>query len=248
MRGELPVLLQGFLKKPALDVAVSLSKETLRQEVSRVKGDKALIDASVSSAWATALRHETCGIPGFSDDKYAELIVICAKLAPGVREAKVARLQALLHIAVCYPLLLVLEGEGTVRVSAKLDGDTIEQMISVTLTAPAKAFVGDLTVPQDKPAPHLMAVYHRWFCAIHAQLLHQSPPLPNLELPYKRLLTPEDSARAALCLRSLELKWKEVSSALKHAVNPQDRINLAKQRKNIVNQIKSDLKQLKLLS
>lgn len=244
MKAELPELLQGFLTDAVLHSAVRLPKETLRRQAARKRGEKALIDAAILSAWTSTLRYDTCGIPPRGDNQYEELVVICAKLSSELKAAKISRLQELLHLAVPYRLLLILDDSKSVRVSALLSGDPIGQMVSVTLTASAKAFVGDLTVPQEKPDPHLMAVYHRWYCAIQAQSLHQSHPLPNLEIPYKRLNTPSISADVTSRLRIMAQSWKHATASLNRATNPQERIALNKQRVDAAQTIRSIISKL----
>ena len=118
---DFPTVLTGMLPDSALRMGVCLSKELLRKHAARVKGDKALIDAAVSSAWVTTLRHDTCGVAPYKSETegdFSELLVVGVQAHTEITPAQIARLQQLIHIAVQYPLLPQ-EGSAHPRTSAR---------------------------------------------------------------------------------------------------------------------------------
>lgn len=244
MKAELPVLLAGFVPAPILDAAVRLSKDLLRRRAAQAKGDKALIDKALLSVWVTSLRHDTCGIPPYKDDRgdYSELLLIVASLTPDLKYAKRRRVQEMIHIALPYPTLLVLEDGPALHISALPPSTPVENLVQLTLSAEAPELLADLKVPQVPPAPHLKAVFERWLCAIHAQRIHQNPPPGISSYPYLRLATAKQAEVLAQTLHSLTNELSSVVTELKRSHQPQRRITLAKARKCLSSQIISTLR------
>lgn len=238
-----------MLPASALNVAVRLSKELLRRHAARIKGDKALIDAQISSAWVTTLRHDTCGIAPFKSDTesdYSELLVVGVRLHAHTTPAQISRLQQIIHIAVQYPLLLVMEAGETVHLSIRPQGKSVDFLVRACLDTPQQGL--QIYVSWQQGLPHLMALFNRWVCAVHALALTQckSPLFPPLSFVPQE--SPQQAAALAQNLHKLQQDWQKVSCELRAANNPRQRISLAKERRRLSVQTQQLLKNHKLLS
>ena len=240
VNAELPPLLQGMLPQPVSEVAVPLTKTLLRKQTARKKGDKALIDAAVESAWVTSLRFDTCGIPP-AGEEYAELLVLCLQTAPAATPKQMSRLEEIVLAAIPYPVFLIVAGAGIVRLSALPPHTPIAERVGLTLSAPAPEFTADLAVPQPEPEPNLRAVFDRWLCALYARRLVFNPPPPVSSVPYRRLASPDEAACLERRLNALRQQFSSAQAELRRVRNPNDRIRLAKDRKQAAEAIVSIL-------
>lgn len=130
--------------------------------------------------WIAALKPTTIGVADYRDETrtYLEIAVLALKLRP---DAKAARIVALLHRAIPYPLLLITEQQGTVSLSlahtrasqAEHNKWVIDEVIA---TAPLAAhepdplaadFLESLGLAQQQ-APHLFALYQGWIDRVEA--------------------------------------------------------------------------------
>ena len=237
---DFPSVLVGMLPESALSVGVRLSKELLRKHAARVKGDKALIDAAVSSAWVTTLRHDTCGVAPYKSETegdFSELLVVGVQSHAEVTPAQIGRLQQLLHIAVQYPLLLAVDTGNAVYLSLLPQGAPLESLVRAQVLPAVPEFFRYVAWQQETRAAHLMALFHRWDSALHALELMQNKPDVCSELPFVPLDSPQAAAQLADHLHRLNQEWKAVAAELKKASNPQQRINLSKQRHQLGLQI-----------
>ena len=237
---DFPTVLAGMLPESALRVGVRLSKELLRKHAARVKGDKALIDAAVSSAWVTTLRHDTCGVAPYKSDTegdFSELLVVGVKAHADVTPAQMGRLQQLIHMAVQYPLLLAVNAGNAVYLSLLPQGAPLEAMVRAQALPSIPEFFCYVAWQQEARPPHLMAQFHRWACALHALALMQNTPAVCAELPFVPLDSPLVAAQLVADLHRLNQEWKVVSQELKKATNPQQRITLSKERRLLGTQI-----------
>ena len=232
--------MQGMLPPTVLEVAVQLSKTLLRRQTARKKGDKALIDAAVESAWVTSLRFDTCGIPP-AGEEYAELLVVCLCLSEAATPKQISRLEEILLAAIPYPVFLIAAGAGFVRLSALPPNTPISARVGLTLSAPAPEFTADLAVPQPEPEPNLRAVFDRWLCALYARRLVFNPPPPVSSVPYRRLASPDEAACLERRLNALRQQFSSAQAELRRVRNPNDRIRLAKDRKQAAEAIVSIL-------
>ena len=95
-------------------VGQRIHKTVLVEHASVTAADKRAIDAGFDRIdWVAALKPGSIGVPAYRDDVRVveEIAVITARLRG---DAKLARLAALLHRVIPYPVLLVLEsGENT---------------------------------------------------------------------------------------------------------------------------------------
>jgi len=92
-------------------------KELLAEQSARTAADRRTIKEGIEALWwVAALKPNTIGVPAFHDDEreYLEIAVLHAVLCPG---AKAARLIELIHRAVPYPVLLVMEREADLALS-----------------------------------------------------------------------------------------------------------------------------------
>ena len=237
---DFPTVLTGMLPQSALSVGVRLSKELLRKHAARVKGDKALIDAAVSSAWVTTLRHDTCGVTPYKSETegdFTELLVVGVKAHADVTPAQISRLQQLIHIAVQYPLLLAVNAGNTAYLSLLPQGTPVESLVRAQVLPAVPEFFCYVAWQQEASPTHLMALFNRWACALHALELMQNKPAVCADLPFVPLDSPQVAAHLAADLHRLNQEWKAVAAELKKATNPQQRITLSKKCRQLGVQI-----------
>lgn len=237
---DFPTVLADMLPQSALSVGVRLSKELLRKHAARVKGDKALIDAAVSSAWVTTLRHDTCGVAPYRSEQegdFTELVVIGMHLYSEVTPEQVSRLQQMIHIAVQYPLLLAVDVGNAVYLSLLPQGAPLEALVRAQVLPSVSDFFCYVAWLQEARPTHLMALFNRWACALHALALMQNKPAVCVDLPFIPLDSPQVAAQLVADLHRLNQEWKAVSQELKKTTNPQQRITLSKKRRHLSTQI-----------
>ena len=237
---DFPTVLSGMLLERALSVAVRLSKELLRKHAARVKGDKALIDSVVASAWVTTLRHDTCGVAPYKSEQvgdFSELVVIGVQVHAEATPAQIGRLQQLIHIAVPYPLLLAVECGKAAYLSLLPPGASLDSMVRAQVFSEIAEFFCFVNWPQEIPHPHLLALFNHWSCAIHALALMQNKPAVCSDLPFVPLDSPQVAAQLAADLHRLNQEWKAISQELKKTTNPQQRITLSKKRRLLGTQL-----------
>lgn len=237
---DFPTVLTGMLPEFALSVGVRLSKELLRKHAARVKGDKALIDSSVASAWVTTLRHDTCGLAPYKSEQegdFSELVVIGVQVHAEATPAQIGRLQQLIHIAVPYPLLLSVESGKVAYLSLLPPGAPVDSLVRAQVNPSIPEFFSYVSWQQKSPSPHLLALFHRWTCAVHALSLMQNKPAVCAELPFVPLDSTQVAAQLADSLHRLNQEWKTTSLDLKKAINPQQRITLSKKCRQLGVQI-----------
>lgn len=223
-----------------MSVAVRLSKELLRKHAARVKGDKALIDATVSSAWVTTLRHDTCGVAPYKSETegdFSELLVVGVQAHAEVTPVQIGRLQQLLHIAVQYPLLLSVDAGNAEYLSLLPQGAPLESLVQAQVLPAVPEFFRYVAWQQESRPPQLMALFNRWACALHALALMQNKPAVCSDLPFVPLASPQVAAQLSADLHCLNQEWKAVSQELKKTTNPQQRITLSKKRRHLGTQI-----------
>ena len=195
--------------------------------------DKRLLNDHIESVqWLAALKPHTVGVPIWRDDEreYLEIAVLSVTLRPSVPPASVARLTELLHRAVPYPLLLLLDAPHGLTLSAAhkrwahneagkvvLDGDVLAAGLTGTAPGLPAAFLHAVALGQQ-PHTHLLALYEGWMaCLLALQVAHHTgqflcqnglQPLPDKRKQlqkYEHLLA--DAAR----LRSQAGKAKQMA-------------------------------------
>ncbi len=165
----------------ALDLPASakvghrVPKKLLTENGAPTAADKRAINEGVEElVWVAALKPNTIGVPAYRDDirEYLEIAVLHLTLRGG---AKAARLIALTHRAVPYPVLLLAVRADGVSVSAAhkrwsqgeagktvLDGDVVEAILGITRNDPLLSpFLQALTLNRQ-PRISLHALYQGW--------------------------------------------------------------------------------------
>lgn len=169
----------------ALDLPTSalveqrVPKKLLLENGAPTTADKRRISEGVEELfWVAALKPTTAGVPEFRDAvrAYLEIAVIRLTLRP---EAKAVRLVELVHRAIPYPLVLVLEQEGRVGVSlahlrwsqAEVGATVLESAPTLVWLDPASThlatFLAALPLTQQ-PRTELFALYDAWLSLLHA--------------------------------------------------------------------------------
>lgn len=173
-------------------------KKLLLENGAPTASDKRLItDAIEDIQWLAALKPNTIGVPEYRDTQreYLEVAVLAATLRAAIKPASLSRLAELVHRAVPYPVLLLLDekrAEGptlTLSLAHKrwaqneagkivLDGDlvlaSLLQAADGTPEADAKAapdierdFVQSLSIVRQ-PQASVHALYQGWIDCIQA--------------------------------------------------------------------------------
>jgi len=150
-------------------------KKLLLESGARTAADKRLINEGIEAIqWLAALKTATCGVPEFRDDvrEYMEIAVLHLSLR---EEAKEARLVELLHRAVPYPVLLLVErGSSSVSVSLAhkrhalkdadklvLDGEPVTVAMPTADSDIQTAFLQAMAL-ERQPRATLYALYQGW--------------------------------------------------------------------------------------
>ena len=206
--------------------------------------DKRLLNDHIESVqWLAALKPHTVGVPIWrgNEREYLEIAVLSVTLRPSVPPASVARLTELLHRAVPYPVLLLLDAPHGLSVSAAhkrwahneagkvvLDGDVLAAALTGAAPGVHSDFLHAIAL-QRQPQAHLLALYEGWMACLLALQMAQHTghflcqnglqPLPDKRKQlqkYEHLLA--DAAR----LRSQAGKAKQMAQQVE--------LNLALQR------------------
>lgn len=155
-------------------------KKLLLENGAPTATDKRLINEGIEGIqWLAALKPATCGVPEFRDEvrEYLEIAVLQMTLR---EQAKEARLVELLHRAVPYPVLLLIERGGSISLSlahkrqALKEADKVVlegQPVTVTLQAANScirmAFLQALDLARQ-PRATLHALYQGWLDTVVA--------------------------------------------------------------------------------
>ena len=145
--------------------------------------DKRLLNDHIESVqWLAALKPHTVGVPIWrgNEREYLEIAVLSVTLRPSVPPASVARLTELLHRAVPYPVLLLLDAPHGLTLSAAhkrwahneagkvvLDGDVLAAALTGTAPGGSAAFLHAVAL-QRQPQAHLLALYEGWMACLLA--------------------------------------------------------------------------------
>lgn len=205
-------------------------KKLLLENAASTAPDKRLItDAIEEIQWLAALKPNTIGVPSYRDAQreYLEIAVLAVTLRGTVKPARLARLAELVHRAVPYPVLLLMEGQAlTLSLAHKrwsqnetgkvvLDGDAVLLSLSratedIIATEDAiapeieRAFVQSLSIA-CQPQSTLHALYQGWVDCMQALLA------ARLTGSYQTPATPEQAAKRRQALADCERLEAEVS-------------------------------------
>lgn len=158
-------------------------KKMLIEHGAPTAADKRLLSDGIESVqWLAALKPHTIGVPLWRDEEreYLEIAVLAVTLRPAVPPTSVARLTELLHRAVPYPLLLLLDAPHGLSVSAAhkrwahneagkvvLDGDVLAAALTGTAPGVHTGFLHAMALGQQ-PHTHLLALYQGWMACLLA--------------------------------------------------------------------------------
>jgi hypothetical protein len=223
-------------------------KKMLVENGAPTAADKRMLnDAIEEFQWLAALKPNTIGVPEFRDEirEYLEIAVLCVTLR-GVADdqaskpANVVRLSELVHRAVPYPVVLVLDAPQGLSVSMAhkrwaqnvadkvvLDGE----MVSVTLADDL-----DILPPfcqavalRGQSQASLMALYQSWIECLQALQAARHTGI------FKAADTPEDAQARRLALQvcerlGLEAARLRTQAAKEKQLQRQVELNLALKR------------------
>ena len=210
--------------------------------------DKRLLNDHIESVqWLAALKPHTIGVPIWRDDEreYLEIAVLAVTLrrasVPPAPSTSLARLTELLHRAVPYPVLLLLDAPHGLSVSAAhkrwahneegkvvLDGDVLAAALTGAAPGVHSDFLHAIAL-QRQPQAHLLALYEGWMaCLLALQVAHHTGHflgqngLQPLLIKRKQLQKYEQFLADAAHLRSQAGKAKQMAQQVE--------LNLALQR------------------
>jgi hypothetical protein len=230
-------------------------KKLLVENGAPTASDKRQINDGIEEIqWLAALKPNTVGVPEYRDDvrEYLEIAVLSVTLRGN---AKAGRLAELVHRAVPYPMVLLLNSEQTLMLSLAhkrwaqnevgkvvLDGSMVE--VALPGTAPTSAiesaFMQALALARQPPAT-LYALYQGWMdnleALLAARLTGRFKDANSPEQPAARRQGLQDCQRLELEAMSLRAK-----AAKEKQLARQVELNLALKR--VLAQLAAARKQL----
>jgi len=207
---------------PGTRVDQRVPKKLLLENGAPTSGDRRLINEGVEEMlWVAALKPTTVGIPAYRDAvrEYLEIAILRVTIRA---DAKAQRLVELVHRAVPYPALLVVDQTDRPRVSAAhkrrsqgeagkmvLDGEVVSaEWAGVSICEP---FPTALALGRQ-PQTTLFALYQGWLDTLHALLASK------ITGSFKPATTPEDARAREEALKEcarLEAEVARVRAAAK---------------------------------
>lgn len=167
---------------PGARVDQRVSKKLLVENGAHTAADKRYINEGIEELfWLAALKPATIGVPPYRDDarEYLEIAVLRLNLRPS---AKVHRLVELVHRAVPYPVLLLLQ-DSAVAVSLAhkrwaqneggktvLDGDPVSASLGADKNTPITTTFLDAMALGQQPRTDLRILYQGWMDTVLALL------------------------------------------------------------------------------
>jgi hypothetical protein len=176
-----PEELLAALKLPAASrVDQRVPKKLLLENGAPTAADKRLINEGVEAIqWLAVLKPPNCGVPEFRDAlrEYGEIALLRVALREQVKKA---RLIELLHRAVPYPVLLLVDRQQSLSVSLAhkryalkeadkivLDGEPVTVVIQPASSGILAAFLDALDLARQ-PQVTLYALYQGWMDTVIA--------------------------------------------------------------------------------
>ena len=216
-------------------VGQRVPKKLLLENGAPTASDKRLItDAIEDIQWLAALKPNTIGVPEYRDTlrEYLEVAVLAATLRAAIKPASLSRFAELVHRAVPYPVLLLLDekrAEGptlTLSLAHKrwaqneagkivLDGDLVSASLfqaadgtpgtdTKTASDIERDFMQSLAVSRQ-PKASLHALYEGWIACVQA--LHAA----RRTRIYRAAATPEQAAARRQALADCQRLEGEIS-------------------------------------
>ena len=191
-------------------------KKLLVENGAPTAADKRQINDDIEEIqWVAALKSNTIGVAEYRDDvrEYVEIVILTVMLrATDDKQAKVARLAELVHRAVPYPVLLLLNSGQRVTLSLAhkrwaqneagkvvLDGDVVSVALpdEAPLAATLSAFTQSMALT-NQPKVTLFGLYQGWMDSVQALLA------ARLTGTFKAADSPEQAAARHQALQECE--------------------------------------------
>ncbi|EAU56102.1 DUF4391 domain-containing protein [Mariprofundus ferrooxydans] len=164
-------------------------KTVLSEQAATTATDRRAIKEGIEGLWWLAsLKPNTIGVPAFADEQreYLEIAVLQLQLRNTLKSGtKATRLIELLHRAIPYPVLLIIEQEDALSLSLaykrwaqnEKDKMVLEDSyphITPVLDDAPDAFFHDLAL-NNQPQNHLFALYQGWLaCLLALETWHEA--------------------------------------------------------------------------
>ena len=214
-------------------VAHRITKKLLLENAAGTPADKRLIQSEVSEIqWLAALKPNTIGVPSFVDEArdYLEIAVVSIRMNRITAADKVA---TLLHRAIPYPLVLLIESPDGVALSfahkrwaqneqgkVVLDGEVVSTPVRAELSSvhaelssvhaePVEAFFALAKQPQT----NLYALYQGWMDTL---TLWQAGQLTG-RTPHPFSCTPAQAAKVREAVKHIQELQAQIASLRKTA-------------------------------
>lgn len=233
-------------------------KKLLVENGAPTAADKRLINDRIEEIqWLAALKPNTIGVPAYSDDvrEYLEITVLCLTLrGEPMTQANLARLAELVHRAVPYPVLLLLDAPQGLSVSLAhkrwaqneagkvvLDGDVMTTALGTEATETADATDANGTTQtahaafmqavalHHQPQGNLMDMYQGWMVCLLAWQVARHTGLFKIENSLQCLSNKREKLQKIERL-TIEATRLRTQSAKAKQLAQQVELNLALQR------------------
>jgi hypothetical protein len=176
-------LIAALRLPPGALIHQRIPKKMLAEHGAASSADRQLLQEHIEEiVWVAALKPASAGVAEYRDAQcsYLELAVLCVTLRPlEGKPAKVARLAELVHRAIPYPVLLILDDGQRLHVSlvhirhaqkeadkTVLDGDMVQAVFERPGPAPSAASLNAFLAALDlsrQPRADLRTLYQGWF-------------------------------------------------------------------------------------
>ncbi len=167
-------VLQALALPPESMVNMRVAKKILAEQAGFAAGDRrSLQDGIDSCLWVAALKPENIAVPAFKDDQreYLEISVLSLVLRSGAKA--VNRIQELVHRAIPYPVLLVVQTDVGVVLSVGHKRASLGEKNTVVLESMVQAQAENTVLPSamavpNQPKKNLFVFYQGWLACIQA--------------------------------------------------------------------------------
>lgn len=221
-------------------------KKMLIENGAPTAADKRLLNDCIEEIqWLAALKPNNIGVPAWRDDvrEYLEIAVLVVTLRGELTtQSNLARLHELVHRAVPYPVVLLMDAPQGVSVSLAhkrwaqneagrvvLDGDVITATLDATTAQTVHTDFLQAIGLRHQPQAHLMDVYLGWMACLLALQVARYTGIFIHEIGIKTLLNKREQllkidrlAADAASLRSQAVKAKQLAQQVE--------LNMALQR------------------
>lgn len=167
-------VLTAFALPPICRVSHRITKKLLLENAEGTPADKRLLQAEVAEIqWLAALKPNTIGVPSHADEarEYLEIAVVSVRINRKAANAA-AKVATLMHRAIPYPLVLLMEAGDGVTLSLAHKRWAQNEQAKVVLdgevaSTPVYAEPVEALLALDKqPQTNLYALYQGWMDAV----------------------------------------------------------------------------------